>query len=138
MRDRSRTNIFIEKMNTRNIDRQCHWCDKPIRGRSDKKFCDDSCRNAFNNHRTVGEYNLVRNINHALVRNRRILSRFLPEQEQVSRTSREKLLEQGFQFKYCTHMQRDTNGEPYFFCYDYGYHPLPQDWYIIIRKRNKS
>src|SRR6188474_3356658 len=125
-------------MNTRTIDRQCHWCDKPIRGRSDKKFCDDTCRNAFNNHRTVGEYNLVRNINHALVRNRRILSRFLPEQEQVSRISREKLLEQGFQFKYCTHMQSGINGESYFFCYDYGYHPLPQDWYIIFRKRNKS
>lgn len=125
-------------MKTNYITRNCHWCEKPIRGRSDKKFCDDTCRNSFNNHRTIGEYNLVRNINHALIRNRRILSRLVPQSEQVFRTSREMLLQQGFQFKYCTHMVSDQKGAPYYFCYDFGYHPLPNDWFLVIRQINKS
>ncbi|ULQ51808.1 hypothetical protein [Flavihumibacter fluvii] len=125
-------------MNNAAITRNCQWCEKPIRGRSDKKFCDDTCRNAFNNHRTVGEYNLVRNINHALVRNRRILCRLLADKEAVHRISREKLLQHGFQFKYCTHILRNQNGEPYYFCYEYGYHPLPHEMYLVIRQTNNS
>jgi hypothetical protein len=121
-------------MNNTLINRYCHWCEKPLRGRSDKKFCDDTCRNGFNNHRNIGEYNLVRNINHALIRNRRILSRLITAQEKVNRISRENLLAQGFQFKYCTHVLSNKNGEPYYFCYDYGYHPMPNDWFLVIRQ----
>ncbi len=28
---------------------ECLTCRKPIKGRSDKKFCDSACRNTFNN-----------------------------------------------------------------------------------------
>ncbi|MBZ5857432.1 hypothetical protein [Flavihumibacter profundi] len=119
------------------IARYCQWCEKQIRGRSDKKFCDDTCRNAFNNQRNIGEYNLVRNINHALVRNRRILADHLNGNTLMARTNREKLLQNGFQFKYCTHFQLNESGELFYFCYDYGYQPLPQDGYLVIRQQNK-
>lgn len=29
--------------------KKCLWCEKVINGRSDKKYCDDSCRNNYNN-----------------------------------------------------------------------------------------
>jgi hypothetical protein len=118
-------------------NKSCRWCDKPIRGRSDKKYCDDICRNAYNNQRNTGNYNLIRNINHALVKNRRILADML-NQNQLMRTNREQLLQHGFQFKYCTHFQRSQNGEPLFFCYDYGYQSLPHDQFLVIRHQHKQ
>ncbi len=27
----------------------CQQCGKPVKGRIDKRFCDDFCRNAYNN-----------------------------------------------------------------------------------------
>jgi len=29
--------------------RHCRHCSKPVKGRTDKKFCSDGCRNAYNN-----------------------------------------------------------------------------------------
>ncbi|KIC90934.1 hypothetical protein [Flavihumibacter sp. ZG627] len=115
--------------------RYCLWCNALLKGRIDKKFCDDSCRNAFNNRRTGDEYNQVRNINHALVRNRRILATTLASGEDSKKVSREILLEQGFQFKYFTqYLSNDPLG-PLCFCYDYGYIPLPDEYYLVVRKK---
>jgi len=33
------------------VVRKCLHCNHIIRGRADKKFCDDSCRSAYNNHK---------------------------------------------------------------------------------------
>lgn len=35
--------------------RQCQQCSKPLFGRSDKTFCDDSCRNTFNKQKRKAE-----------------------------------------------------------------------------------
>ena len=51
----------------------CLDCHKPVKGRTDKKFCDDYCRNNYNNALKSNTINLVRNINNALGKNRRIL-----------------------------------------------------------------
>ena len=53
--------------------KNCLACDKPVKGRTDKKFCDDFCRNKYNNQLKAGCNNYVRNINNALGKNRRIL-----------------------------------------------------------------
>ena len=33
--------------------RLCGVCTRPLRGRSDKKFCNDYCRNTFNNRKKI-------------------------------------------------------------------------------------
>jgi hypothetical protein len=123
-------------MNGDSNKRTCKWCNEPIKGRIDKSFCDDSCRNAFNNQRNIGEYNIVRNINHALIRNRRILVDLLSDAHPFVKVSREQLLLLGFQFKYCTHYFSTPNGSICYFCYDYGYQPIEHDWFLLIRKKN--
>ena len=55
----------------------CLNCNKPVKGRTDKKFCDDYCRNNYNNQLKSNTINLVRNINNALGKNRRILENLL-------------------------------------------------------------
>ncbi|WP_198675263.1 hypothetical protein [Pleomorphovibrio marinus] len=115
--------------------RKCLNCGKGLQGRVDKKFCDDYCRNNYNNHRNGTTNNLIRNINYALKKNRNILASLLPEQEDTAKTTREKLLHQGFQFRYNTHTYTNKKGNVYGYCYDYGYLELDHDWYLIVRNR---
>lgn len=115
----------------------CLNCKKNLQGRVDKKFCDDFCRNSYNNKEKASVNNLVRNINYSLKKNRNILEGLLPASEEVSKTTREKLIQLGFQFKYMTHTYTNKKGNVYFYCYDYGYLPLEKDWFLIVRGREE-
>lgn len=39
-----------------------------INGRADKKYCDDFCRNSYNNHLKGQINNVIRNVNNALLK----------------------------------------------------------------------
>jgi predicted nucleic acid-binding Zn ribbon protein len=115
--------------------KNCLACNKPVKGRADKKFCDDYCRNAYNNQLKTSGDKLVININNALKKNRRILDALLPAQEETAKTTKEKMLAKGFQFKYITHTYINKKGNTYFFCYDFGYLPLENDWYLVVKRK---
>ena len=118
-------------------DRNCLLCSKALKGRSDKKFCDDYCRAAFNNELKSVANNFIRNVNNALGKNRRILEGFLPGGAQKAKVNREKLLQKGYQLKYHTHSYNNKNGQTYYYCYEYGYLPLENNWYLVV-KRNEE
>ncbi len=110
-------------------------CGSPVKGRADKKFCNDYCRNDFNNTLKSDTNNMVRNINNALGKNRRILSSLLATGEETVKTTKEKLSEKGFLFRYITHTYTNKKGNVYFFCYDTGYLPLENDWFLIVKRK---
>lgn len=114
----------------------CICCEKLIKGRADKKFCNEHCRNNYNNLLNADANNLVRNINHALGKNRRILESFIPTDEEMGKASKEAMLQSGFQFKYFTHIYTNKKGTQYFCCYDYAYLLLENDWYLIVKNSN--
>lgn len=116
------------------VAKKCLACEKNLQGRADKKFCNDYCRNAYNNQLKSSNSTIVRNINNTLIKNRRILEAALGSEE-MAKTTKEKLLQQGFSFKYLTHSYTNKKGNVYFFCYEYGYLPLEHDWYLIVKKR---
>jgi hypothetical protein len=116
--------------------RSCISCSKQVRGRTDKKFCDDYCRNNYNNHLKAESNNLVRNVNNALGKNRRILEALFSKTEKITKASAAELLESGFHFKYFTHQYTNKKGNTYFFCYDYGYLRLENDYYLLVKKIN--
>jgi len=116
------------------IKRECQACGKTLHGRADKKFCNDYCRNAYNNNVKASASPLVRHINHILLKNRRILEAALGNEE-MQKISREKLLEQGLQFRFITHTYTNKKGNTYFFCYEYGYLPLEHDWYLLVKRK---
>lgn len=118
-------------------NKKCIYCGSTIKGRADKKFCNDYCRNAYNNQLKSSSNNLVRNINNALNKNRRILESILPETEETAKTNKEKLTRLGFQFKYLTHTYTTRSGKTYFYCYDYGYLPLENDWYLVVKRKEE-
>jgi hypothetical protein len=116
---------------------KCLTCGSPVKGRADKKFCNDYCRNEYNNGLKSNTTNLVRNINNALSKNRRILESLIPVGQETAKSNGEKLLAKGFQFKYGTHSYTNKKGDVYFFCYDMGYLPLENDWYLLVKRRDE-
>lgn len=126
---------YIREMNTVLEQKSCLACGKQLKGRSDKKFCDDYCRNNYNNLLKADANNLVRNINNVLKKNRRILEQLLPEGEEMTKAPKQKLLNLGFQFRYMTHTYTNKKGNVYYFCYEYGYLPLENDWYLVVQRK---
>ncbi len=115
----------------------CLACGKTLKGRADKKFCDDYCRNNYNNQQKAkgSHSNLVRNINNALLKNRKVLEAILPGTEETAKANRDKLMRMGFNFKYLTNILVAKNGNTYHYCYDYGYRLLENDWFLVVRKK---
>lgn len=119
--------------------KKCLACGTALKGRIDKKFCNDYCRNNYNNQQKSkgSQSSLVRNINNALLKNRKVLESLLPETEETAKASKDKLQRLGFQFRYLTHIYTTKTGKVYYYCYEYGYLPLENDWFLIVRKKEE-
>jgi len=115
------------------MERKCLECDTSIKGRVDKKFCSDYCRNAYNNKLNKDSKNLVRNINNRLRKNYRILDSFSLV-DGKTRTTKTRLLDKGFDFEYLTNLYTTKKGTTYYFVYDLGYLPLDNDYYMIVKR----
>jgi hypothetical protein len=119
--------------------KNCLACERPIKGRTDKKFCDDSCRNNYNNRLNSDASPLVRNINNILRKNRRILEELLSGMEKkVLVIDKMKLVEKGYQFEYCTEHYTTEKNEQYYYCYDYGYRPLEDEKLMAVKDTRKK
>ena len=112
--------------------RLCMDCNEELKGRSDKKFCDDQCRSNFNNRQYSENTVYMRQINSILKRNRRILTELNPEGK--IKITRKKLLAKGFTFDYFTNTYLTQAGTTYFFCYEAGYLLLANDEVLLVRK----
>lgn len=114
--------------------KKCLACQKPLKGRSDKKFCDDYCRNAYNNQLRMTEPPIVKDILQILKKNRKILSDLLG-MEEMAKHPRNKFIAAGFLFDFHTHTYINKKGHTYFFCFEYGYLPLEGDWYLLVKRK---
>lgn len=111
----------------------CLECGEKIIGRSDKKFCNDACRNAYNNKQNKDSSNLMRNVNNKLRKNYRILVEVNIDGK--TKVTRSKLDSLGFDFDYFTNMKVYKNGSEYKFIYDYGYKLLEDDFVLIVKSQ---
>jgi hypothetical protein len=116
--------------------RTCLDCGEIIKGRADKKFCSDLCRNNYNNKLNADSTNYVRNVNNILRKNRRIIEELVPNGK--ANVNKSKLLEKGFDFTYYTNTYKTQKGVVYFFCYEYGYLPLENDFYFLVKRGEKQ
>ncbi|WP_242120810.1 hypothetical protein [Aestuariivivens sediminicola] len=114
------------------MEKTCLECGNKIYGRSDKKFCDDACRNAYNNRVNKDSKNLIRNTNNRLRKNYRILEALNPKHK--TKASKSKLLEAGFDFNFFTSIYTTKAGAVYYFVYDQGYLPLEGDYFALVKR----
>ena len=112
--------------------RECLACKEPVKGRVDKKFCSDYCRNAYNNNVNKDSKNLIRNINNRLRKNYKILSDL--NHSGKTKVSRTKLYDKGFDFQFFTSLYKTKTGNTYFYIYNEGYLALDNEIFLLIRK----
>ncbi len=111
----------------------CQQCGVEMKGRIDKRFCSDYCRNAFHNERNRGLNSYIREVNSTLKKNRSILASLNPHGK--NKIHKNDLQSQGFNFKYFTSVYRTKAGKVYYFCYDQGYLPLDNDFFALVVKQ---
>jgi predicted nucleic acid-binding Zn ribbon protein len=118
--------------------KKCLACGKIVKGRIDKKFCDDGCRNNYNNTQNSDATNLIRNVNNTLRKNRRIIEDIIEKSEtDTAKATKTKLIDLGYNFKYFTNTYTNKKGMIYYFVYEYGFLPLENDWLFLV-KRNEE
>lgn len=132
--------IFMRKkfLTMPNEQRKCLTCERIVKGRVDKKFCDDYCRSAFNNKKYLSDRGLIRRVNYLLMKNRRILEYFLKGTHPSATIMRKALSAKGFQFDFFTHTYHTVDGKTYFCCYDHAYSELFNEELLITRVAGKT
>ena len=117
------------------MERECLDCGSPLKGRADKKFCDDQCRSNYNNRLNADSYSTIRPVNAILKKNHSILARLCPQGK--ARLKKEELLRTGFDPDYHTHRLLTKNGHTYYFCYEYGYMILEDEEFLLVKREEK-
>lgn len=101
-------------------EKKCPVCDKLIKGRTDKKFCDPSCKSAFHYQVLQKEGSgFYARVDKQLKTNRRILKKFNKAGKATVRAT--VLLEQNFNPHFFTHYWKNSNKEVYLFVYEFGF-----------------
>ena len=99
--------------------KECIVCGKALKGRSDKKFCQDECRSAFHNDIRKVDLANIRFTNRILKRNRDILKGM--SQENINCSTYTWMKNRGFEFEYFTNVLT-TPEKTHYFVYEYGYY----------------
>ncbi|HTE29463.1 MAG TPA: hypothetical protein VK666_03755 [Chryseolinea sp.] len=110
-------------------EKKCRECGIPIKGRTDKVFCADYCRNAFNNRLNSDAALHMRNTNSVLRKNRRILIELSGKANPVRR---EMLLARGFDFNHFTSWKTTKTGDQFFYCYERGYVKAKKGYFRLV------
>lgn len=116
--------------------RLCKQCSKPIdpvKGRKDRVFCDENCKNKFHNTQTYLEEQEIKRIQLLLKKNRRVLKKMFarPDRDEIKK---ERLLKEGFDFDYHTHFVTSKIKKNQFtFCFDYGYRAVSELTFKIVK-----
>ncbi len=117
-----------------NRTRTCRACSDVIRGRSDKRFCDDLCRNKYHNQtrKRPALSDDARFIQRVLTRNHRSLCTLLRGRSKCL-VHRDALIRIGFVFGVHSHRQLDRSGVESIYCLDYGYRFLDDNRVLVFK-----
>ena len=115
--------------------RKCLVCGSLIRGRADKKFCTEQCRNNHYNQLNRDTNLYVRNVNNILKKNRRILATL--NSTGNGKVHLDRLLIQGFDFEHFTTCHKNRTGMVYY-CYEQGYMRLKNGFVKLVTKMVKT
>jgi hypothetical protein len=100
------------------MKKACLSCGNSITGRTDKKYCNNLCKNDFHNSTQLKVGAIEKMVSAAIRRNRKILeSLFLEGQRKLDVTQLEHY---GFSFKGLTGIEENGGKESRFFCYEYS------------------
>jgi hypothetical protein len=102
------------------MDRKCSYCGHRILGRTDKRFCNDYCRNTYNNKRYRKQRLEQRKVEGVLRRNYKILKQLCPSMNTVAETHMDVLKGMGYELRFFTQYETTSSGDGLRKCYDLG------------------
>ncbi len=106
------------------MNQVCRQCGGKLTGRVDKKFCDDQCRNSFNNQNKRDDQRLILEVNRLIRKNRRILKSLCPIGKATVR--KEVLDTMQYDYRYFSSIYKSNSNQVYYVCYDYAFSPIKQ------------
>lgn len=114
----------------------CLTCEKELSGRSDKKFCNDRCRNIYNSKRQqairAAEPIFIKMVIDILRKNRKILMQFDPAPKEPRIVHRARLVNQNFNFDFITSTLDTHRDHHYRYCFEYGYRILEDGKVMVV------
>jgi len=113
-------------------ERKCLECEEIIKGRIDKKYCSDYCRNSYNNRINKSAKNLIRNTNNRLRKNYKVLTEL--NKTGKTKVTRSKLIGHNFDFNFFTSIYTTKTNNVYYYIYDQGYLELANEIYLLIKR----
>ena len=108
----------------------CLHCGTPLKGRSDKKYCDLGCKSAYSNNKRQQKEEVLITINQQLRTNWKVLKQMNPQGKSTVRKSFLRSL--GYDFKYFTNVFKTPKGKLYYFCYDMGITEVDKSHICIV------
>ena len=98
----------------------CPNCNEAFEGRANKLFCSLYCKSAYNYEKDKNKpptrFKIVDN---QLRLNRKLLAKY--NQAGKATIRKDKLLKDGFDPNFITNWWKNSKGDTYLFCYDYGF-----------------
>ena len=102
------------------MENKCKNCGTILQGRSDKIYCDNYCKSAYQyKNEKENQSNFYLKVDKQLKSNRKILKAYNKAGKATVRA--EELLKEGFNPNYFTHYWKNQKGDIYLFCYEYGF-----------------
>ncbi|MEY3434630.1 MAG: hypothetical protein RLZZ195_97 [Pseudomonadota bacterium] len=102
------------------MENKCKNCNKPLEGRSDKKYCDNYCKSAYQyKNEKENQSNFYLKVDKQLKQNRQILKSYNKAGKATIRA--EDLLNTGFNPNFFTHYWKNQKGDVYLFVYEFGF-----------------
>ena len=115
----------------------CLACGSFLAGRTDKKFCDDSCRTSWHNRSRQDLSYVFRETDSILRLNRKILHSVLDAGGET-RMDKRKLLASGFKPEYLTRIGTDSLGVTIRYYYEFGLRRLSETEVEVFRLMKSS
>ena len=117
-------------------EKRCKQCNKIInteKGRSDRLYCDEICKNRYHNALNKEDSEEFKRVQKILRRNRKVLKKMYARNDRDT-LKKERLLKEGFEFDYYTHTKiSKIKSNLFIFCFEYGYRPAGDDKIKVVR-----
>lgn len=114
--------------------KKCLYCKTDIEGRTDKIFCNPYCKSSYHYEKSKGkEDSIYVKVDKQLKANRRILKQY--NKSGLSTVKKEILLQEGFNPGYFTNYWKNSKGQVYLFCYEFGFREIKKEAhskYVLI------
>lgn len=117
------------------FNKQCLNCNRELKGRSDKKYCDPQCKSAYQYQQAQEQPERFFNkVDNHLKLNRKLLKHYNKAGKVTIRA--DQLNKEGFNPNYFTHYWKNTKADVYLFVYEYGFLKRTEhgvDKYILVK-----